>query len=257
MKIESNRFKRNLKTGQTQFGYWLALADAYSAEIAATAGFDWLLVDGEHGPNDLRSILQQLQSIAPYPTAPVVRPVEGTPAVIKQLLDIGAQSLMIPMVETAAQTADLVDAVRYPPEGIRGVGAAIGRASRWLAVEDYEQTVDQEICLILQIESRQGLENLDGILTVPGFDGIFIGPSDLAASMGYMGNTAHPQVQSAIRNAIEKILAAGKAAGILSTEEELIQAYREMGAGFIAVGVDTVSLAFAARELAQKYRPGS
>ncbi len=254
MSLLTNRFKQALAAGDVQYGYWLALADAYSAEIAATAGFDWLLIDGEHAPNDLRTILHQLQAIAPYPTSAVVRPVEGSPATIKQLLDIGAQNLMVPMVETAAQAADLVRAVRYPPEGIRGVGAAIGRASRWLAIEDYEQNVDAGVCLLLQLESQAGLDNLDAILAVTGYDGIFIGPSDLAASMGHMGNTAHPEVQSAIADAIGKIRAAGKAAGILSTEDKLIQAYRDLGAGFIAVGVDTVSLAFSARDLARKYR---
>ncbi len=253
MKLETNQFKRALAEQRAQFGYWLALADAYAAEIAATAGFDWLLIDAEHAPNDIRSILQQLQAIAPYPSHPVVRPVEGNTAAIKQLLDIGAHNLLIPMVETAGQAGTLVAATRYPPAGNRGVGAAIGRSSRWLAVDDYDHDIENEICLLLQIESQAGLDNLDSILEVDGYDGIFIGPADLAASLGHIGETGHPEVQAAIKSALGKIVAAGKAPGILSTEAKLIQSYRDMGAVFIAVGVDTVSLAASARALAEQY----
>ncbi len=253
MNALTNHFKQALADNRVQYGYWMALANPYTAEICATAGFDWLLIDGEHAPNDIRSILAQLQAIAAYPSHPVVRPVEGTTAAIKQLLDIGAHNLLIPMVETAEQAAELVRATRYPPGGVRGVGAAIARASQWLAVDSYDRDIEDEICLLLQVESAKGLDNLDEILGIAGYDGIFIGPSDLAASLGHMGNTRHPEVQSAIETAIEKITRAGSKAGTLSTEADMIEAYRNMGAVFIAIGVDTISLAGSPREIAAQH----
>lgn len=249
----SNSFKQRLLAGEQQYGYWLAMASGYSAEIAATCGFDWLLIDGEHGPNDIRSILEQLQAIAPYSSSPVVRAVEGTTANIKQLLDIGAHNLLIPMVESAEQAKMLVAATRYPPFGNRGVGAAIARSSRWLAVENYNGEIDNDICLTLQIESQAGIDNLDDILAVEGYDAIFIGPSDLAASMGFPGQTRHPEVQQAIATAAKKIKAAGKAIGTLTTEDDMIEHYASLGASFIAVGVDTISYADSARSIAKKY----
>ena len=253
MHLLSNSFKQKLRSKTTQYGYWLAMANSYTAEISATCGFDWLLIDGEHGPNDLRSILAQLQAIAPYPSSPLVRVVEGTTANIKQLLDIGAHNLVIPMVESAEQAQMLVDATRYPPNGNRGVGAAIARSSRWLGITNYNDVIDDDICLILQLESRAGLNNLDSILGVHGYDAIFIGPSDLAASMGFPGETSHPEVQGAIASAVEKIQRAGIAVGTLSTEEAMISTYESMGISFIAIGVDTLSFTQSARSLAQQY----
>ena len=254
MKTLHNPFKAALADSRIQYGYWMALASPYTAEICATAGFDWLLIDGEHGPNDIRSILAQLQAVAAYPSQPVVRPVEKSAASIKQLLDIGAHNLLIPMVETDEQALQLVDAIHYPPAGVRGVGAAIARSSRWLSVGNYDRKIENEICLLLQIESRNGLDNLDRILEIDGYDGIFIGPSDLAASLGQIGNPKHPDVQSAIGNAIAKIRRANKAVGILSTEDDMIRSYLEMGAVFIAIGVDTISLADSTRTLVNRYR---
>lgn len=253
MKTLQNPFKQRLLKGETQYGYWLAMANAYSAEMAATCGFDWLLIDGEHGPNDIRSILSQLQAVAPYPASPIVRAVEGTTANIKQLLDIGAHNLLIPMVESAEQAASLVAATRYPPKGKRGVGAAIARSSRWLAVENYNADIEDDICLILQIESQAGIDNLDAILAVEGYDAIFVGPSDLAASMGFGGETRHPQVQATIAEAYKKILAAGKAVGTLTTDDDMIKHYTDLGATFVAIGVDTLSYMDAARQLAKRY----
>lgn len=253
MKKLTNLFKTRLLAGDTQYGYWLAMANAYTAEIAATCGFDWLLIDGEHGPNDVRSILAQLQAVAPYPVCPIVRAVEGTTANIKQLLDIGAHNLLIPMIESAEQASNMVAATRYPPKGNRGVGAALARSSRWLAVENYGADIEENICLILQIESQKGIDNLDEILEVSGYDAIFIGPSDLAASMGYPGQTDHEKVQQAISIASDKIKAAGKAIGTLSTEPSMIKTYANLGATFIAIGVDTLSYAESARNLAKQY----
>ncbi len=242
-----------LRRDQLQIGLWLALADSYSAEICGGAGFDWLVIDGEHAPNDIRSILAQLQALAAYPVHPVVRPPIGETHLIKQLLDLGVQTLLIPMVETAEQARRLVAAMRYPPAGVRGVGSAIARASRWQAMPAYLQQADAEVCLLAQIETREGLRNLDAIAAVEGVDGLFIGPSDLAASLGHLGNPQHPEVHAAIADAVKRIRAAGKSAGILGTEEEVTRQYLALGCSFVAVGADTMILAGAARDLAAKF----
>ncbi|MDX6037923.1 aldolase/citrate lyase family protein, partial [Acinetobacter baumannii] len=226
-------------------GMWVGLADGYCAEIAANAGYDWLLIDGEHAPNDVRSMLAQLQSIAAYPSQAVVRPVSGDVPLIKQLLDIGAQTLLIPMVESAEQAELMVKATRYPPEGIRGVGAALARASRWNNISDYLQTADEQICLLVQV---------DEILNVDGVDGIFIGPADLSAALGYRGNPGHEYVQNIIVQTIQKIRAAGKAAGILSADEKLAKQYLELGTEFVAVGVDTSLLMKSMKQLLSKFK---
>lgn len=250
----TNHFKQKLKTEQ-QIGLWVGLADAYGTEIAANAGYDWLLIDGEHAPSDLRTTLAQLQSIAAYPSQAVVRPPIGSVQLIKQLLDIGAQTLLIPMVETVEQAQLMVKAVRYPPEGIRGVGAALARATRWNSIPDYYATAHENICLLIQIESVEGIKNLDDILKVEGIDGIFIGAVDLSATMGYQGNPNHPEVQKTVVDAIQRIRAAGKAAGILSTQHEATQMYLDLGTEFVAVGVDTSVLMNSLRELLSKYKP--
>ncbi|HTN66604.1 MAG TPA: 4-hydroxy-2-oxoheptanedioate aldolase [Burkholderiaceae bacterium] len=254
MDMPLNQFKRALAAGDTQIGLFLGLANGYSAEVVATAGFDWLLIDGEHGPNDLRSVIEQLQALAAYPVRPVVRTVDHDAARIKQLLDGGAQTLMVPMVENAEQARALVRAMRYPPHGIRGVGTAMARAARWNGVEDYFAHADSEMCLIVQIESRAGLAELDAILQVEGVDAVFIGPSDLAASMGHLGKPGHPEVKAALEGAIAKIAAAGKAAGIFSADPAVAAAYQAMGARFLLVGVDALLLRNAAVALAAKFK---
>lgn len=251
----TNYFKKKLKETQ-QIGMWLGMADGYTAEIAANAGFDWLLIDGEHAPNDLKSILYQLQTIAAYPSQAVVRPVTGDVGLIKQLLDIGAQTLLIPMIESAEQAELMVSATRYPPEGIRGVGAALARASRWNNISTYLNDADEQICVIVQIESKKGLENLDAILQVEGIDAVFIGPADLSAALGHHGNPGHPDVQEIIVASINKIRAAGKAAGILSADEKLAKQYLAMGTEFVAVGVDTSLLMKSMNQLLAKFKDG-
>ncbi|MEO4109656.1 4-hydroxy-2-oxoheptanedioate aldolase [Acinetobacter pittii] len=248
-----NYFKQKLKNEQ-QIGMWVGLADGYCAEIAANAGYDWLLIDGEHAPNDVRSILAQLQSLAAYPSQAVVRPVSGDVPLIKQLLDIGVQTLLIPMVESAEQAELMVKATRYPPEGIRGVGAALARASRWNNIPDYLQIADEQICVLVQVESKKGLDNLDEILKVDGIDGVFIGPADLSAALGYRGNPGHEYVQNIIVQTIQKIRAAGKAAGILSADEMLAKQYLELGTEFVAVGVDTSLLMKSMKQLLSKFK---
>lgn len=242
MDMPINIFKQRLQSGQAQIGLWLGLADPYCAELAANAGFDWLLIDGEHAPNDLRGLLGQLQAIEPYPSQPVIRPVIGDTALIKQLLDIGAQTLLVPMVESAEQARELVRAMHYPPRGKRGVGSALARASRWNSIPGYLDKADAQMCLLVQIENLEGLARLDEIVAVEGIDGVFIGPADLSASMGHRGNPGHPEVQAAIKDAILRIGKAGKAAGILSADQGLARSYLELGARFVAVGVDTTVL---------------
>ena len=250
-----NKFKQSLKAGRLQVGLWTSFADPYAIEIVASAGFDWLLIDGEHAPNDLRAVLAQLQAVAAYPTQPVVRLPIGDPVLIKQYLDLGAHSLLIPLVESGEQAQQLVRATRYPPAGIRGVAAA--RASGWGSITDYIVRANELVCLLLQVETRKGLKNLDEILAVHGVDGIFIGPSDLAASLGHPGEPDHPDVVPVIEDAIAKIKASGKAAGILTADPDLARAYIKRGVTFCAVGVDTTILTQAVRALARKYDRGA
>ena len=249
-----NRFKQALAAGARQIGYWQALASPYTAEISAGAGFDWLLFDGEHAPNDLPLLLAQLQAVAAYEVEPVVRPAVGDPVLIKQLLDIGARSLLIPMVDGREQAELLVRATRYPPHGVRGVGSAIGRASRWNRMPAYLHTAEADICLLVQIESKAALDALDAIASTPGVDGVFVGPSDLAASLGHLGDPGHADVQRAIEQAIAAIRAAGKAAGVLMADRGLALRYLELGATFVAVGTDVTTLARGAETLANSFR---
>ena len=234
-----NAFKDALKAGRPQIGLWLGLTSSYSAELLAGAGFDWLLIDGEHAPNSVQTILTQLQAIAPYPSQPVVRPSWNDPVQIKQLLDIGAQTLLVPMVQNADEARLAVKATRY--------------ASRWNRVPDYLHQANDAICVLVQIETREALNNLPQILDVEGVDGVFIGPADLSADMGFSGNPQHPEVQAAIEHAIRQIRAAGKAPGILMASEPLAKRYLELGALFVAVGVDTTLLARGAEALAARF----
>ena len=252
-----NRFKAALRDRKAQVGLWLSMADPYLAEVSATAGFDWLLIDGEHAPNDLRSTMAALQAVAPYRSQPVVRAVQGEAAVIKQLLDIGAQNILVPMVDTPEQAREVVSATQYPPLGIRGVGSAVGRASRWSARTDYLQVADSEVCLLVQAESVTALNNLQAICQVDGIDGVFIGPADLAASMGHRGNPGHPEVQAAIVEAMKTIMASGKAAGTLTSDTALARRYLELGCTFVATGVDILMYAQAARRLAASFLDGA
>jgi len=249
-----NTFKAALENGQAQMGCWVGLADAYAAEITATAGFDWLLVDCEHAPNDLRSMIAQLRIIEASDSKPVVRLPVGDTVLIKQFLDAGAQTLLIPMVESKAQAEDLVRATRYPPVGVRGVGSSLARASRFSAIPDYLKTADREICLLVQVENRAGLAELDGILAVDGVDGVFIGPSDLAADMGHIGEPMNPEVVAAIKDALTRTRNAGKAPGILTTNPEFAGTCLGLGALFVATTIDVTLYAAAIRTAAENSR---
>lgn len=257
MRAQENRFKTAIRQGKPQIGLWLDMGEAIAAEIAGTAGFDWLVIDGEHGPNDLRSIIEQLRALATSPAEPVVRVPVGESWIIKQLLDAGARTLLVPMVDSAAQAKELVAAMHYPPRGIRGMGAVVARASGFNSIADYNQTASDGVCLLIQAETRAAIADLDNILAVDGIDGVFIGPADLAADMGYLGRIDEPEVQETIEAAIRKIVAAGKAAGILTFNETYNKRYLELGASFVAVGADVTEFSTALRALSARYKGGA
>jgi 4-hydroxy-2-oxoheptanedioate aldolase len=248
-----NNFKQAILASRPQIGMWQALASSYTCEICAGAGFDWLLIDAEHAPNDLPLVLTQLQAILAYPAEPVVRLPIGDAALVKQYLDIGARTLLIPMVESASQAKVMVHATRYPPHGNRGVGSALARASRWNRDPDYLHNASEDICLLIQVESRAALDVVDEIAMTEGVDGVFIGPSDLAADLGHLGNPGHPDVQSEIEKAIRTIRACGKPVGMLIADEALARRYLELGASFVAVGTDVTILARGAETLAKRF----
>lgn len=257
MPAPKNLFKAALAARQAQVGMWLGLASSYTAEIAGGAGFDWLLLDGEHGPNHVQTLLTQLQALGRSPSHPVVRLPVGEAWIIKQMLDIGAQTLLIPMVESAAQAEALVRACRYPPDGMRGVGAALARASDFNRIPDYLTTANAEICLLVQVENARGLAAIEEIAAVPGIDGIFIGPADLAADLGYLGRPMAPEMLEVVESGLKRIMAAGKPAGILTADAGLAQRYLDMGAGFVAVGTDVSLFSQATSRLAAQFGRGA
>ena len=247
-----NTFKRALQSKQAQIGLWVSLANPYSTEICAGAGFDWLVIDGEHAPNDLRSILAQLQVIAAYPSQPAARVPVGDTALIKQYLDLGVQTLVVPMVDTPEQARALVQACRYPPEGVRGLAGA--RASRWGRHPNYAREANAQVCLLVQAETRLALANLDAILAIDGIDGVFIGPADLSASMGHVGSPGHAEVRAEIDSAIVRISRSGKAAGILTSDVAMARHYLALGATAVAVGLDTQILVRGTNALVSEFK---
>jgi 4-hydroxy-2-oxoheptanedioate aldolase len=253
MKLERNRFKAALLDAETvQYGLWLSMASPIAAEIAAGAGFDWLLIDGEHGPNDPRSACQQIQAVGGYPVTPIIRPAEDSSVLMKQYLDIGAQTFLVPMVESAEQAAQLVRFMRYPPNGVRGVAST--RASRWGQVSDYWHQAENELALVVQVESVAGLKNLEAIAQVEGVDAVFVGPSDLSADLGELGRPTSDRVVRTVRDALATIRGLGKGAGVLASGLDNANEYRLAGANFIGLGVDAILLARTASELLQSTR---
>lgn len=249
MPAPKNTLKAALAAKTVQHGIWMNLVSPIAAEALAGVGFDWLLIDGEHGPNDIPTILQQVQAIGSR-TSIVVRPPVGEVRLVKQLLDLGVQTLLIPMVETTEHAAQMIKAMLYPPHGIRGVGASVARASDYGRIADYIATANDQTCLILQIESRAGLAALPEILKLDGVDGVFIGPADLAADMGYPGNMNAPEVQDTIDATLKAIIASGKSAGILTFDPKTAARYQAMGVTFLGVGGDVAILTKAATALA-------
>jgi 4-hydroxy-2-oxoheptanedioate aldolase len=253
MELPKNAFKAALAAGQQQIGLWVSLASPYSVELVAASGFDWLLIDGEHSPNDPPLVLPQLQAAAPYPVTCIVRPAWNDKVLIKRYLDIGVQTLLVPYVQNADEARAAVAATRHPPRGIRGV-AGTTRASRFGRIADYARKADDEICVLVQVESREGLDNLEAIAAVDGIDGVFIGPADLSAALGFTGQIQHPQAQAAIQDAVKRIRKCGKPAGILATDEASTRRYIEWGTTFTAVGLDAQVLAKETEKLAKMFR---
>jgi 4-hydroxy-2-oxoheptanedioate aldolase len=253
MNLPQNSFKRALAAGKPQIGLWSSLSSNYTVEVIAGAGFDWILLDTEHSPNDLENLLTQLQAAAPYPTHPVVRVAWNDMVTIKRVLDVGAQSLLIPYVSSKAEAEGAVSYTRYPPAGVRGV-AGTTRASRFGRVADYARRAHEEICVLVQVETQQALDNIEAISAIDGVDGIFIGPADLHASLGHTGEIANPKVKPMIDEAIKRIRKAGKAPGILTPSEADARHWLECGALFVAVGADVGILARGAEALAAKFK---
>jgi 4-hydroxy-2-oxoheptanedioate aldolase len=253
MELPRNNFKHALAAGTQQLGLWSSLASNYTVEVIAGAGFDWLLLDTEHSPNDLESVLSQLQACAPYATHPVVRVAWNDTVLIKRFLDIGTQSLLIPFVQNAEEARAAVAATRYPPQGVRGV-AGLTRATRFGRVPGYAKRAHEELCVLLQVETKEALDNIEAICAVEGVDGVFIGPADLHASLGYTGETGNPAVVPMIEDAIRRIRQAGKAAGVLTSAEAEVRRYIAAGSSFTAVGADVGILARGAEQLLAKYR---
>jgi 4-hydroxy-2-oxoheptanedioate aldolase len=253
MDLPQNPFKRALKAGKPQIGLWSSLSSNYSVEVIAGAGFDWILLDCEHSPNDLESLLTQLQAAAPYPSHPVVRVPWNDMVNMKRVLDVGAQSLLVPYVSTAEEARSAVAYTRYPPAGVRGV-AGTTRATRFGRVKDYAKRAHEEICLLVQVETQAALDNIEAICAVDGVDGVFIGPADLHASLGHTGEIANEKVKPMIDAAIRRIRKAGKAPGILTPNEADAKHWLSCGGLFVAVGADVGILARGAEALAAKFK---
>jgi 4-hydroxy-2-oxoheptanedioate aldolase len=248
-----NTFKRALRAGKPQIGLWCSLSSHYAIELVAGSGFDWLLLDTEHSPNDLESVLTQLQAAAPYPTHPVVRVPWNDMVTIKRFLDIGAQSILIPYVQNAEEAKAAVAYTRYPPAGVRGVAGGT-RATRFARIKDYAKRAHEELCVLVQVETQTALDNLEKIAAVDGVDGVFIGPADLHASLGYTGETNNPKVMPIIDDAVRRIRKSGKAPGILTSVEADARRWLDCGGQFVAVGVDTGVLARETEKLAAKFK---
>lgn len=256
MELPVNRFKAALKAGRQQIGIWNTIGGNTVPELLAGAGFDWMVIDTEHSPVELVDILPALQAAAAYPeTATVVRPAANDTVLIKRALDLGAQTLMLPYVQSANEARAAVSAIRYAPEGVRGM-AGTTRASRYGAVKDYALRASEELCLIVQVETRTALDQLEEIAGVDGVDAVFIGPADLAASLGHRGQLSHPDVISAVEDAVRRCVAVGCPVGILTLDRAFARRCIALGTTFTAVGLDLALLAGAARGLAAEFRGG-
>ena len=254
MQLPENPFKRALHAGTQQIGLWCAVPSNYVSEILAGAGFDWLVLDTEHAPNELPNVFNQLQSMVGYATQPVVRVPWNDAVTLKRFLDIGTQSFLIPMVQNAEEARAAVAATRYPPDGIRGYAVA-SRATRFGRIGDYFTRYADEMCVLVQVETMEALEKVEEIAAVPGVDGIFIGPGDLSASMGLLHQPTHPKVVEAIEDGLRRIRAAGNRGGVLVVgDEALARRYMAAGSVFTAVGVDAALFARSAETLAKQYK---
>lgn len=248
-----NGFRRRLLAGETLIGSWCALASPISTEILGLAGFDWLVLDGEHAPNDITTFVPQLMALKGSHSAPVVRPPCNEPVIIKRLLDIGFNNFLVPFVETEEEARRAVASTRYPPAGIRGVSVS-HRSNMYGTLPDYNNTINDNITVLVQIETQQAVDNIDAIAAVDGVDGIFVGPGDLSAALGYLGQPAHPEVLKVIKHIFERTKAAGKPSGILAPVEADARRYLEWGATFVAVGSDVGMFRNASQALCDKFK---
>jgi 4-hydroxy-2-oxoheptanedioate aldolase len=253
MDLPKNAFKAALKAGKPQIGLWCSIPSNYTAELLAGAGFDWLLLDTEHTPIDIETVITQLQAVAPYPTTPIVRVPWNDRVTIKRYLDIGIQTLLIPQVDTVEEAKAAVAQARFPDAGVRGVAGST-RASRFGRVKNYHVNAHHEICTLIQVESREALSHIEAMAAIDGIDGIFIGPADLHASLGYLGERAHKDIMPVIDDALARIAKTGKAAGILTDSEENARRWLKCGATFVGVGSDVGLLAKNADALAAKFK---
>ena len=253
IELQRNAFKHAIAAGKLQIGLWSSLCSPIVAEIIADSGFDWILLDSEHSPNEIPDLFAQLQASVRGTATPIVRPPWNDTVMAKRCLDIGAQTLLFPYVQNAEEAKRAVQSTRYPPEGVRGVSVA-ARASRFGRVPGYLGKANSEQCVLVQVETGSALEQIEAIAQVEGVDGVFIGPSDLAASLGHLGNPAHETVQAAIKDAVMRLKKLNKPAGILTGNEEEIRRYIEWGYLFVAVGSDIGVLANGSAALAKKFK---
>jgi 4-hydroxy-2-oxoheptanedioate aldolase len=253
MNLPENHFKRALREGRQQIGLWCSLPGSYAAEAVAGSGYDWLLFDTEHSPGDPLTVLAQLQAVAPYDVSAVVRPASNDTVLIKRFLDLGAQTLLIPYVQNAQEARAAVAAMRYPPDGVRGV-SGLTRATRFGRIPGYGKRAAEELCLLVQVETREALDQLEAIAAVEGVDGVFIGPADLAASLGHVGDPGHPDVVAAVEDAIRRLRAAGKPAGILTPDTGFAKRCIEIGTIFTAVAIDAGILARGTEAVARQFK---
>ncbi len=251
--FKRNAFKQGLAQKKLQIGLWMSLCSNISAELISDSGFDWLLLDTEHSPNEIPDLVSQLQAMQAGTASPIIRPAWNDAVLAKRALDIGAQSLLFPYVQNVEEAKRAVASTRYPPQGIRGVSVA-ARASRYGRTPGYLGKANDEICVLVQVETRQSLDQIEAIAKVDGVDGVFIGPSDLAASLGHLGNPQHPDVQAAMKDAVTRLKAVGMPAGILTGNEDEARRYIDWGYLFVAVGSDVGLLAKSADTLAKKFK---
>src|SRR6266404_3656330 len=253
MEMPRNNFKHALAKGEVQIGLWCSLCSPIATEIVSHSGFDWLLIDTEHSPNEVPDVLAQLQAVQAGTASAIVRPAWNDTVLIKRFLDIGAQSLLIPFVQNPDEAKRAVESTRYPPKGVRGITGS-GRASRYGRVKDYLKNASSEICVLVQVETREALAKIEDIALVDGVDGVFIGPNDLSASFGHIGNWGHPEVQAALEDAVKRLKKVGKPAGILTPNEEEAKRFIQWGYTFVAVGADLGLLAKNADALAKRFK---
>lgn len=253
MDLPKNQFKAGLAAGELQIGLWSTLGSNIVAEIIGESGVDWVLIDTEHSPNELPMVIAQMQAMSSGSASPIVRPAWNDPVLIKRLLDSGVNSLLIPFVQNGEEATAAVAATRYPPEGIRGVTGS-GRAARYGRVKNYLHEAANEICVIVQIETGEALSNLKEIASVPGIDAVFVGPSDLSASLGHLGNPSHPDAQAALKSAVDQLNELGKPAGILAFNPDDAKRYIDWGYRFVAIGSDQSALIKGAAAMIQHYK---